>query len=270
MSEAKLRLEMGHWLASGVSVRGRSHFATGEPCQDHCIARSFGGVQILALADGAGSCELSGIGAKAACIGFVSHVRELLGPCRSEAEAVEAFLEESTETDWHAAVESAREWVERAALKREVDAQNSMACTFLGAVLGSSSAIVLQIGDGAWVAEVGQGCFGCVTWPENGEFGNETFFLTQATWREHVQFAKIPKSHGLRSLTGFSDGVETLCLDQAAKVPIDGFFQRLATVRRSCGRREYEAALKQLLQSPRVTEKSDDDCSIVAVCREGL
>jgi hypothetical protein len=270
MSEAALRLEMRHWLASSVAVRGVSHLATGDPCQDYGIARSFGGVQILALADGAGSCEHSGIGARAACIGFVRNVRELIGPCRSEAAAVDAFLEESTETDWHFAVEGAREWVERTALKRGFDAQRSMACTFLGAVLGRSSAIVLQIGDGAWVAEVGAGCFGCVTWPENGEFGNETFFLTQTDWRDHFQFARIPVSHDLRSLTGFSDGVETLCLDQAAKVPIHGFFQRLATVRRSCGRREYEAALKQLLQSPRVTEKSDDDCSIVAVCREGL
>lgn len=269
MSEALLRFPMRHWLASSVAVRGSSHFTSGEPCQDYSIARGFGGAQILALSDGAGSCELSGIGSRAACIGFVRHVRELLGSRPSDA-AVDTFLEESTATDWHVAVEGAREWVERAALKRGVDPQATMACTLLGAVLGSSSAVVLQIGDGAWVAELEFDCFGCVTWPENGEFGNETFFLTQANWRDHFQFAKIPADRGLRSLTGFSDGVETLCLNQAAKVPIDGFFRRLASVRRSCRRREYEAALKPFLQSPRVTEKSDDDCSIVAVCREGL
>jgi hypothetical protein len=261
---------MRHWLASGVSVRGSSHIATGELCQDYCIARRFGSIQILALADGAGSCELSEIGARAACIGFVRHARKQLDSFRSEPSALDSFLEGSTKMDWHFAIDGARKFVERAALYRGVEANRAMACTFLGAVIGRSSAIVVQIGDGAWVSEVGPGRFGCVTWPENGEFGNETFFLTQADWREHLQFAKIPKFHGLRSLIGFSDGVETLCLNQAAKVPIDGFFRRLATVRRSCGRLEYEAALEQLLQSPRVTEKSDDDCSIVAVCREGL
>lgn len=251
-------------------MKGTSHFVTGEPCQDYCIARRFGEAQILALSDGAGSCGLSGIGAQAACIGFVRSVRGLLAPYLSDPAALDSFLEQSTKRDWSFAIEGARELVERVAIKRGVDANRSMACTFLGAVLGRSAGIVLQIGDGAWVAEVGPGRFGCVTWPENGEFGNETFFLTQGQWREHLQFETIPKFHGLRSLMGFSDGVETLCLNRATLTPISSFFRRLCDIRRSGSQLEFERALGEFLQSSRVTEKSDDDCSIVGACREGF
>lgn len=261
---------MQRWLASAVSVRGTSHFATGDPCQDHCIARRFGEAQILALADGAGSCRLSSVGAQSACVGFVRRTKELVAPYLSDPAALDSFLENSTELDWCFAVEGAREIVERAAIKRGVDANRSMACTFLGAVLGRSAGIVLQIGDGAWVAEVGPARFNCVTWPENGEFGNETFFLTQRDWRDHLQFRRIPKFHGLRSIMGISDGVETLSLNLAARTPFDSFFRKLCTIRRSVSRREFERGLEAFLRSPRVTEKSDDDCSIVGACREGF
>lgn len=270
MSKAITALKKQRWLASAVSVRGLSHIATGDPCQDHCIARKFGEAHILALADGAGSCNLSGIGSQAACVGFVLRSREMLEPYLSDPAALDSFLENSTESDWSFAIEGAREVVEKAAIKRGVDANRSMACTFLGAILGRSAGIVLQIGDGAWVAEVGPARFNCVTWPENGEFGNETYFLTQGDWRDHLQFKTIPKFHGLRSIMGFSDGVETLCLNLAARTPFDSFFRKLCSIRRSVSRREFESGLTAFLCSTRVTEKSDDDCSIVGACREGF
>lgn len=244
--------------------------ATDEPCQDHCIARRFGEASILALSDGAGSCQHSSLGARAACVGFVRRAKELLAPHLLDPAALDSFLEASSKDDWRFAVEGARELIERVAIQRKLDAPRTMACTLLGAVVGHSAAIVIQIGDGAWVSEVGPARFCCVTWPENGEFGNETFFVTQSDWLEHLQFERIPKSHGLRTLTGFSDGVERLCVDFCSRAPVEGFFRPLAKVRRSVSRRSFEDSLRIFLSSERVTQKTDDDCSVVAVCREGF
>jgi hypothetical protein len=188
----------------------------------------------------------------------------------SDAAALDAYLESSSRDDWRFAIEGARELIERVAIKRTLDAQRTMACTLLGAVVGRSVAIVIQIGDGAWVAEIESSRYRCVTWPENGEFANETFFVTQADWFEHLQFEMIPKSDELRTLTGFSDGMERLCIDFSSRTPVEGFFRPLANIRHATPRREFEKSLRFFLASGRVTQKTDDDCSLVAVCREGI
>lgn len=114
------------------------------------------------------------------------------------------------------------------------------------------------------------GIIGCVTVPENGEYGNETYFITQSDWSDHLQVVRIPKLHGLRSLVGFSDGLERLCIDFPAFAPINGFFRPLFSLRRAAPRRDFQTALKEFLGSDRVRQKTEDDCSIVGVCREGF
>jgi hypothetical protein len=261
---------MPRWSAFAVSNRGSSHEVAEEPCQDHCIARQFGEAHILALSDGAGSCEHSSLGSRAACVGFIRRARDQIAPYLSNAAALDAYLEGSSRDDWRFAIEGAREHIERVAIKRTLDAQRAMACTLLGAVVGRSVAIVIQIGDGAWVAETESSRYRCVTWPENGEYGNETFFVTQEDWFEHLQFEIIPKSDELRALTGFSDGLERLCIDFSSRAPVEGFFRPLSKIRLAASRREFEKTLMFFLASERVAQKTDDDCSLVAVCREGI
>lgn len=261
---------MNHWLASSISVRGTSHVASDEECQDYCIARRYGEAQILALSDGAGSCEYSQIGARAACIGFIRASKKMLNSQLLEGGSLDEFLENSTEDQWHLAIEGARKCIEIQATKKNVNSNVAMACTFLGAIVGRYAGVVLQVGDGAWVAEVESSIIGCVTVPKNGEYGNETFFITQSGWMDHIQFVRFQKSHGLRSLVGFSDGVERLCIDFPASVPNEGFFRPLFKIRRSAERQIFQNALGDFLRSERVTQQTEDDCSIVGVCRDSF
>lgn len=261
---------MIQWLASAVSIQGTSHDISGDLCQDHSIARRFGEAYILVLSDGAGSCKYSRNGARAACIGFIRSARQLLNPYLSDAPALEDFLEGSTKDDWRFAVEGARELIERMAIHHGHDAHSEMACTLLAAVIGRDAAIVLQVGDGAWVSEREESQFSCETWPENGEYTNETFFVTQADWVEHMQFSVIRRSEGLRALVGFSDGVERLCIDFRTRAPVAGFFGPLSALRQTATRKNFETSLRSFLVSERVTAITDDDCSVVAVCRESI
>ena len=256
-----------HWNTALVTVKGKSHQGTGAPCQDYCVAHRTRNVAILALSDGAGSCNLSHIGSRAACLGFIKGARTLLHPYQNDPEALGRFLEESSEDSWLPVMDCAAQFVIAAAEKRGVNPEESMACTLLGAIITQSYAIVLQVGDGAWVAETESSGFHPVTWPEHGEFVNQTYFITHASYTEHLQFKVIPNNGLLRSLIGFSDGIERLCLDLTTKTAVDGFFRPLRNLFEGQSKTDFEAGFSRFLNSERVTSLTDDDKSIIIASR---
>lgn len=255
------------WKTGSVRVRGTSHYKSGMPCQDYCVAHTTSDITILALSDGAGSCEHSHIGSKAACVGFIKGVREVLKPHTEKVEDLDSFIGESNRESWLPALDYAAQSIILAAEKIGTNPEKSMACTFLGAIIGKSCAIVLQIGDGAWVAETGATGFNVVTWPEHGEYANQTYFLTEAGYSDHLQFEKIPNNGNLRTLIGFSDGIERLCLNFSQKIAIDGFFQPLASAHEHQSKKDFKYGLKRFLASEKITNLSDDDTSVIIASR---
>ena len=224
-------------------------------------------VTILALSDGAGSCKLSHIGSRAACLGFIRGVKTVLRPNMEDPDTLSRFLSDSSKESWIPALDDAAQFVIATAEKRGVNPEESMACTLLGAIIGQSSAIVLQVGDGAWVAETESMGFHPVTWPEHGQYVNETYFITHAGYSEHVQFAIIPNDGLLRSLIGFSDGIERLCLDLSTKAAVDGFFRPLRSLFDRQSKIEFEKGFSRFLNSEQVTSRTDDDTSIIIASR---
>ncbi len=256
-----------HWKTALVIVKGTSHQKTDSPCQDYCITHRTKSFTILALSDGAGSCKLSHIGSRAACLGFIRGAKMLLRPYQDNSDALGSFLAESSEESWLTVLDCAAQFVVAAAEKRNVNPEESMACTLLGAIIGQSCAIVLQVGDGAWVAETESSGFHPVTWPEHGQYVNETYFITHAGYSEHLQFKVIPNDGLLRSLIGFSDGIERLCLDLSEKTAVDGFFRPLCSLFVRQTKAEFEKGFSGFLKSERVTSLTDDDTSIIIASR---
>jgi hypothetical protein len=258
------------WQVSSVSVRGADHIKHDIPCQDYCKVYSYKGAQILSLSDGAGSCKQSHLGSRAACIGFIRGIKKIINEVVNCGICLEKFIAESDKEDWISAIICARESLEKIALEKSYSATKDMSCTLLGAVIYSDAAVVIQIGDGAWVAELNNSEFHCVTWPENGEYNNETYFLTELDWMDHIQINIIHPKDKILSLTGFSDGVERLCINFDQKKPVSGFFGNINNLRKSASRKNFENGLAQFLSSSRVTALTNDDCSIVSACRESF
>ena len=256
-----------HWKTALVTVKGTSHQKTDSPCQDYCVAHRTKNFTILALSDGAGSCKLSHIGSRAACLGFIRGTKTLLRSYQNDPDALGRFLSESSEDSWLTVLDCAAQFVVAAAEKRDTNPEESMACTLLGAVIGQSCAIVLQVGDGAWVAETESSGFHPVTWPEHGQYVNETYFITHAGYSEHLQFKVIPNDGLLRSLIGFSDGIERLCLDLSEKTAVNGFFRPLRSLFERQSKAEFEQGFSGFLKSERVTSLTDDDTSIIIASR---
>jgi len=192
------------WKHAASTVTGRSHADRGEYGQDYHRA---GTLQIAdytffigLVADGAGSTTDGGRGAEIAC--------ETAWLCILETLREEPDLSKITDN-------KIRQWftAARDAVRKEADANGKRlrdyACTLLGAVIGENEAIFFQIGDGAIVTGKA-GEYETIFWPEQGEYANTTFFLSDDTFAEHLMIRYGNAAPVETAL--FTDGLQTLAL----------------------------------------------------------
>ncbi len=243
------------WRVVGASVRGVAHVQGGQVCQDACaFAQQPGTVLIATVADGAGSAELSEIGAALAVetvVAVMGAVQEL--PSASDADGWQDLLTE--------AVRQAQWRIESEAEIRQLE-PNALASTLLLAVATPEATAVMQIGDGAIVAGDSAGRVLSLTAPHNGEYANTTVFLTTPNALETAQFALHP---AVTYLALFSDGLQRLALDMATGVPFAPFF--LPLFRFIASETAAQEPLTAFLSSPKVQERSDDDLTLILAAR---
>jgi Protein phosphatase 2C len=249
------------WQAAGVSVTGLSHLRSGSPCQDaHQLMVRADGSFVAAVADGAGSAPRAERGAACAVRTALAFLTDHLAAGLPEHEEI-----------WRALLNEALH-VTRQAVIAEAAACGSppsdLATTLLVAVATSDLVAAGQVGDGAVVARVADGSFETVTRPPVQEYLNETTFLTSADALEQAQYAIVRK--GPTGLALFSDGLQMLALKMPEATPHPPFFAPLlrlvAEVR---DRALAEEQLRRFLQSPRITQRADDDLTLVLAVRTG-
>jgi len=255
------------WRFALASVVGSSHGRSDTPCQDASACEIFerdgASFVIAVVSDGAGSARHAQAGARLAC--------------RTVTEGARAFLEAGHELEDFsqehalALLEHFQVVVQRAA--RHIDATpRDFACTLLFAMLGPSSAVFGQIGDGAIVISPGAGkgasSFDWVFWPMRGEYANQTSFATQSDAAQNFAFELWPQP--VQELALLSDGLQGLVLDQRAKTAHARFFAPMfAAVRRAPPGLSpaFSAALEKFLRSDTVQRRTDDDTTLILVSR---
>ena len=148
---------------------------------------------------------------------------------------VETLLHEVSRHDSLAeqiTAEDATGWLQRvrSAIQDYADAQEcgveAFHATALLAILGANRSVFVQVGDGGWVVEDAGG-FHAATWPQTGEYANVTIFVTSSNALDQAQFRVVEGP--ARAVAGFTDGVQGLCLDLAARCPHSPFFSRVFT-----------------------------------------
>jgi hypothetical protein len=249
------------WRYLSASVVGSSHLTLGTSCQDASraveVETQAGPPALLCMAaDGAGSAERAEVGARLAQQTFWSqaclYLRETPGGVASiTRDAVVGFLN-----------------CVLGALASEAAAEDrplrDYACTFLAAIVDAETAVFCQIGDGVIVrAEADGKGYAPVTWPENGEYANSTYFLTAEDAFLHLQFAQTGQVDEFALLT---DGLQSLALrlrDRAAHGPFFApFFDALRAEPPgpACCLTPH---LEAWLASPAVLARTDDDKTLI-------
>lgn len=248
-------------MASSI---GTSHVAAAQPCQDahfHVEATGPDGerAMVLTVSDGAGTAALAEVGAALACDTFGRLVATYIG----QGGRVETIGRPLVER-----------WIAGVVYRLELHARETggtledYACTLLAAIVAEREAVFLQIGDGAIVVSAGEG-WKHVFWPQHGEFANTTNFITSAHRLEALEFES--SSEPVEELALFTDGLENLVLQKAAKAVHAPFFDSMfPAVRRSTvsgADAELSRALDGYLSSAPVNDRTDDDKTLVLASR---
>jgi hypothetical protein len=250
------------WRVAAASVRGASHERTGQPCQDaHRWEVLPGGILTAAVADGAGSALLAEVGASLAAEATVAAVRD------AAADRQTRVCEEEWPSILGVALETARAAVEAEAARREV-AVGDLATTLLVLIVMPEIAAAAHIGDGAAVVADDSGNLFPLALPQNGEYANETTFLTSPAALERVSVTLWRGKVG--HVAAFSDGLQRLSLRLPEGTPHGPFFAPLfrfiADVPEEA---DAQSQLAEFLGSGRVRARADDDLTLLVAARVG-
>ncbi len=251
------------WKFTHASVTGKAHTDRGEDGQDFSRA---GTIQIAEreyfiglAADGAGSTSDGGRGAEIACRTLFENI---VATVRDKP-----LLSEITDEDTRGWVTAARDAV-RAEADQSGRRLREYACTVLGAVAGEGNALFFQIGDGAIVTGSGAE-FETVFWPEQGEYANTTYFITDDLFLDHLHIRHAGSPDGIAL---FTDGLQNLVLSFLEKQAHPGFFRPLFdALRNDPGDRVpgFSDQLEIFLLRADISARSDDDKTLVLAVRAG-
>jgi hypothetical protein len=251
------------WKVATSTVTGKAHTSRGESGQDYHKAgtvRFADAEYFIGLsADGAGSTTDGGRGAEIAC---ETVYERIVATLRNNGS-----IPQITDEDICTWITAARGAIEEEADRGSVKRLRDYACTILGAVAGDDGTLFFQIGDGAIVTGSGQE-YQTIFWPEQGEYANTTFFVTDEQYLDHLHI--LHKDATPDEIALFTDGLQNLVLSFSQKKAHTGFFRPLFNALDkfpentfSC----FSVHLQSFLCQGEINERSDDDKTLILAVR---
>ncbi len=250
------------WTAAVDFSSGRLHRRDSRPCQDYGQVLKLDENLILgAIADGAGTCPMSHLGAHAAVGSVIRHGVERYQVSRSKKDphaagidlALAALIEESTEV--------ARDSVARVAQENRLPL-DALATTLLVFAAGPLGFAAVQVGDSALVYRDASTGYRLALSPDRGEYANETLFITDAAARAETRLEHHQGS--IAFIAAFSDGLMPVSIANDDQRPHAPFFQPLDEfVSGSESDGDVHRGIRAFLRSERLVERTDDDMTLM-------
>jgi len=243
-----------------ASKIGSSHRDRGEEKQDSiAVLNDNGGNITFCLSDGAGSSKYSQHSSKISADFIASALLEL--PKEIETRGVGAWINDYIVQ----CVLDLRKY-----LFKEFDTYDlrDYHCTLVAGILFQGNCLVAHIGDGAIIAgtcDITRDAI-CinerlvVSEPENGEYKNETFFLTEPHWLSHLRIKFIPNVDWL--IAGTDGGIDLL--SERDKIN-DNYVFELMSALWCLSKKRKEETLQLHLGSAEADEITNDDKSLVII-----
>jgi serine/threonine protein phosphatase PrpC len=241
-----------------AKAMGKSHIDSGIPCQDAFAFEFIDDVLIAAVCDGAGSAALSHIGSQTAATLVVNYFAAL---CRSDR-AIVQMSAEAFKCEAEKAVIEIRAALQALAITENTALQD-YAATLVGVVLTRSGGYFFHIGDGLAIAQTvaDQNHHAVISLPENGEYANETYFITGGEWQAHLRITAIPTDVGVLAL--MSDGAAPFVMNKTSTDFFRPFIEPVRDYLQSVSEQEGSAALAGTLADERTYQITSDDKALL-------
>lgn len=162
--------------------QGARHIVKDQPCEDRTFYLSKNGVEVIALADGAGSQKYTHAAMGAAC------VTETI--CKFFCNNFDKFSEKQDFDEMKSIIVAVcqKKLAEKAA-ELELDSIVRLSSTLLCVAIKEDKVVVCHIGDGVIGRLTPRGTQ-VVSAPENGEFESTTYFITNPNACQHIHIIK--------------------------------------------------------------------------------
>lgn len=245
------------WQVFAAAAIGKSHIDGGIPCQDAFAHALVGDTLLAVVCDGAGSQHLSHIGAELLSRQVVDGLaeRETRGDNLGSAspEVLRAVVSE--------AVGAARADLSKLAAEAGTELANYSA-TLVGVVANAQGGYFFHIGDGLAAAEpqsAGQACV--ISLPENGEYANETYFVSGEAWQEHLRVTAIAQAS--RVIVLMSDGAAPFVMAKGNADLYRPFMEPVERYLATASASDGSKALAGTLEDPRTYSITGDDKTLL-------
>lgn len=258
---------MKNWRYVQAYSRGTSHLLHDVPCQDRALSRVIidsNGEEIFlgTVSDGAGSAYRSEYGAEIATTLILQKLEDFFRQGKLLTDLSRPIVEQ-----WIIQIsDQICELANESGLTRR-----EYACTLLVVAATPIHGCFFQVGDGAIVVGLEEEYYP-IFWPMTGEYANSTYFITDISAIEKLQF-KIINDHPLEDIALMSDGLQNLALQFTMKTAHSPFFRpmfaQLAKELNPGLSEILSASMQKFLESQSVCNRTDDDKALIlSTCRD--
>jgi len=234
-------------------IKGRIHKLNDMPCQDRVAVYSNNNVIAMSLADGAGSCKYSDIGAEIVTL----EINKLL------TKKFDIFFKSDGNNIRQQIIETLHDKLKLEAQKRQTQLKE-LSSTLLFIAIKANNFLSGHIGDGLIGvqiknADIKQEDIHVLSYPERGEYANVTYFTTGVDVMKHLRLYR----GNINDKSGFvmmSDGAMECLFNKKEKrfaQAIGIFFEWMENYSEEVVNNALEENFSKL-----IVEKTTDDCSI--------
>ncbi len=243
------------WKVFFASATGKYHLAGDVPCQDSGYYLVADDVLIGVVCDGAGSASQGQAGAEY----FAKEVAGLL------AESVRAGQFPRAPAYYRAyltgIIQGARSRLNETAASQERKLRD-FACTLVGCITSGEGGCFFHIGDGfaIYMADDGESV---LSLPENGEHSDETYFVTDDSWSEHLRVTVLADLQHGGVIGLMSDGTSPFAVNRPRTGFYRPFIDPIVKYLRTASEETGSHALKNVLADEKTFEITSDDKTLL-------
>jgi len=251
------------WRVFAASVAGKSHVDQSLPCQDAFAHTMVGDTLVAAVCDGAGSARYSQVGAAF----FANSIVHALATRLRQGEELPELEPASFEQAIVGVIGRVRDALQEIALAAGAGLDD-YATTVVGVVADPRGGSFFHIGDGIGVARArAADAEPDISLPHNGEYANETFFVTGSDWRRQLRTMAIQQDPS--SVLLMSDGTMPFAMRTGNARLYDPFIEPVERyLRQAPSEHEGCRALAATLDDPRTHAITGDDKTLLIAHRE--